>query len=133
MAKRTTKKTAGQQGTKAAGKPRGRARAAGKKAPRSSARGARAVAAEPAATPKAPEPKAMSGVDAAAKVLVDSKEPMRAKDIVERAQAKGLWTSPDGKTPAATISAAIGREIRDKGKESRFMKVGRGLFAAAKA
>jgi hypothetical protein len=73
----------------------------------------------------------MSGLDAAAKVLAESKEPMRVKDIVERVQSKGLWVSPRGKTPAATISAAIGREIRGKGKESRFKKVGRGLFAAA--
>ncbi len=44
--------------------------------------------------------------------------------------AKGYWKSPGGKTPAATLSAAMTREINTKGKIARFKKVDRGLFAA---
>jgi len=36
-----------------------------------------------------------------------------------------------GKTPAATIYAAMIREITAKGPSSRFQKVSRGRFAAA--
>ena len=77
-------------------------------------------------------PKRMSGLDAAAKVLVESKEPLTAQDIIKAMADKGLWTSPGGKTPHATIYAAIIREIKEKGKESRFTKVERGMFAAKK-
>ena len=72
----------------------------------------------------------MSGLDAAAKVLVESKDPMTAQDIVKGMSEKGYWTSPGGKTPHATIYAAMIREIKEKGKESRFTKVERGMFAA---
>jgi hypothetical protein len=75
----------------------------------------------------------MSGLDAAARVLSESKEPMRVADIVERAKAKGYWESRAGKTPEATIYAAVIREIRDKGAGSRFVKKDRGLFAASGA
>jgi len=71
-----------------------------------------------------------SGLDLAAKVLASAKEPLNAKTIAERAIAAGWETS--GKTPHATLYAAMIREIRDKGKESRFEKVDRGLFKAGK-
>ncbi len=54
---------------------------------------------------------------------------MNAGQIVETALAAGLWTT-SGKTPAATIYAAMLREIAAKGAGSRFRKVRRGLFAA---
>jgi len=76
--------------------------------------------------------KKMSGLDAAAKVLVKSREPMRAREIVAQMEAKGYWKSPGGKTPHATIYAAMLREIRDKGKDARFKKSGPGLFAISK-
>ena len=68
----------------------------------------------------------------AADVLRDAKAPMDCKAIVEKVLAKGLWQTK-GKTPAATLYAAIIREIAVKGKESRFQKVGRGQFAASAA
>jgi hypothetical protein len=74
--------------------------------------------------------KPMSGLDAAAKVLADSKEPMSAKQIVETALAKGLWKT-GGATPQATIYAAMIREIAAKGGDARFRKVARGRFTAA--
>ena len=45
----------------------------------------------------------MSGLDAAAKVLEESGQPMNAKEMVEAAEAKGYWKSPGGKTPHATV------------------------------
>ena len=88
--------------------------------------------------PKAPKAKraakkrdGMSGLDAAAKVLADAGKPMNCKAMVETMLAKGLWKT-DGKTPAATIYAAIIREIATKGKDARFKKVERGQFATAR-
>ena len=69
----------------------------------------------------------MSGLDAAAKVLADAKEPLNSRTIVERAIATGLWKS-EGKTPHATMFAAMLREIKKKGSESRFKKSSRGKF-----
>jgi hypothetical protein len=88
----------------------------------------------PAGTTRKPRAKAegrLSGLDAAAKVLSEARKPMRVEEIVEAAKAKGYWESKAGKTPGATIYAAIIREIRDKGAESRFVKKDRGLFASA--
>jgi hypothetical protein len=76
---------------------------------------------------KAKTPKKTSGLDAAAQVLTDAGQPMRCKDMVETMLAKGLWKT-DGKTPAATIYAAILREIQTKGTAARFKKTDRGLF-----
>jgi len=72
-----------------------------------------------------------SGLDAAARVLAESKEPMGVREIVEVAFEKGYWKS-DGATPWATIYSAMIREIAAKGKESRFKKVDRGRFAVNK-
>ncbi len=73
----------------------------------------------------------MSCLDAAAKVLGESKEPMTTKEMIEKMAAKKYWTSPGGKTPAATLYSAILREINAKGKEARFKKTERGHFALA--
>lgn len=72
----------------------------------------------------------LSAIDAAAKVLATSKEPMNCKELVEAMAAKKLWTSPGGKTPHATLYSAILREIQTKGKDARFTKTERGKFAA---
>ncbi|NLX54413.1 MAG: hypothetical protein GXY58_04810 [Planctomycetaceae bacterium] len=72
-----------------------------------------------------------SGLDAAARVLAESAEPMGVKEIVEVAFAKGYWKS-DGQTPHATIYSAMIREIATKGEDSRFKKVDRGRFAVNK-
>lgn len=45
--------------------------------------------------------------------------------------AKGLWRT-SRKTPAATIYAAIIREIATKASKARFRKVERGKFELAK-
>ena len=72
----------------------------------------------------------VSALDAAAQVLASSDGPLGAKDMIARMQAEGLWTSPGGKTPEATLYAAIIREIAAKGTEARFKKHARGLFVA---
>ena len=82
------------------------------------------------ATGAAREAKPMSLLDAAAHLLsLGTGDPMRCKDIVDLAVARGLWTPGDGKTPANSLYAAILREITTKGSESRFVKAERGKFA----
>jgi len=80
---------------------------------------------KPAPAPKTNKP--MSGLDAAARVLKENGEPMNAKTMVETMLARGYWKT-GGKTPQATIYAAIIREIAAKKGESRFKKTDRGLF-----
>ena len=72
----------------------------------------------------------MSLMDAAAKVLSTAKEPMNTKGMVEAITKKGLWSSPAGKTPAATLYSSILRELTVKGTKSRFKKKDKGLFVA---
>jgi len=78
------------------------------------------------------KPKRVSALDAAAQVLAKAGKPMRAQDLIAAMAEQGLWTSPGGKTPHATLYAAMLREARDKGSDSRFRKVDRGLFEANK-
>jgi hypothetical protein len=60
-------------------------------------------------------------LDAAAKVLAESKKPMTCREIVDVAFRKKYWKS-GGQTPHATIYSAMLREIAAKGKTSRFKK-----------
>ncbi len=76
------------------------------------------------------KPKKLSALDAAAQVLAASKEPLNARQMIDAMAAKGLWTSPGGKTPHATLYSAILRDVATKGKEARFKKTDRGHFAA---
>ena len=73
--------------------------------------------------------KKLSALDAAAKVLGEATEPMASKEMIEAMATKGYWTSPGGKTPHATLYAAIIREINTKGADARFVKTDRGRFA----
>ena len=81
--------------------------------------------------PTAAPLKKMSALNAASKVLTESGEPMNAKAMIGAMGAKGYWTSPGGKTPHATLYAAILREIGVKGDASRFRRATKGHFAAA--
>ena len=76
-----------------------------------------------------PKPKRVSAIDAAAQVLAKAGKPMRAQELIAAMAEQGLWKSPAGKTPHATLYAAMMREERDKGAASRFKKVDRGQFA----
>jgi hypothetical protein len=91
----------------------------------------KAAADKPANAKTERAPKAdgkLSQLDAAVKVLEESKEPMTTKAMVEAMAAKGYWSSPGGQTPAATLYSAILRELQKKGAEARFEKVERGQF-----
>jgi hypothetical protein len=82
---------------------------------------------EPA--PPADGTKRLSAMDAAAKVLSEAAEPLNCKQMIEAMMAKGYWQPTHaGKTPANTLHAAIGKEIKTKAGDSRFEKVGRGQF-----
>jgi hypothetical protein len=59
--------------------------------------------------------------------MEDTGVPMNVKEIVEVAFAKGYW-KPGGRTPSATLAAALIREIAKKGSQSRFRKSERGKF-----
>jgi len=84
--------------------------------------------------PKAEPKKArkMGALDAAAIVLADAGKPMRSKDLIAEMAKRGLWTSPGGKTPEATLYAAVLREIGAKGTAARFARAGKGEFASTK-
>ncbi len=77
---------------------------------------------------KEPKPRRTSALDAAAIVLASVNKPLRTVDLIAEMQSRGLWTSPGGKTPEATLYAAMIREINTKGELARFKKVDRGLF-----
>ena len=74
------------------------------------------------------KPQRISALDAAATVLKKAGKPMRSQEMITAMAEQKLWTSPGGKTPHATLYAAILRETTTKGKEARFKKVDRGQF-----
>ncbi|HNO80383.1 MAG TPA: winged helix-turn-helix domain-containing protein [Phycisphaerae bacterium] len=77
---------------------------------------------------KSDKPKRVSAIDAAAQVLKKTGKAMRAQELIVAMAEQKLWTSPGGKTPHATLYAAILREINNKGEAARFTKVERGQF-----
>jgi hypothetical protein len=78
-------------------------------------------------------PSKSSALDAAARVLCESGQPMSCPELIEQMAAKGYWSSPKGKTPSSTLYAAIARELKLKGTASRFIKTGPGRFASRDA
>jgi len=74
------------------------------------------------------KPKRVSALDAAARVLEAAGSQMNTKEMIAAMLEQGLWTSPAGKTPHATLYSAILREIGTKGAASRFIKIDRGRF-----
>jgi hypothetical protein len=83
----------------------------------------------------APEakPRKLSALDAAVKVLTEAGQAMTCQEMIDTMAAKGYWTSPGGKTPSATLYAAILREVANKGDQARFTKTERGKFASTGA
>ena len=75
------------------------------------------------------EGKRLTALDAAARVLAESGRALSCGELIAAMAAKGYWTSPAGKTPSATLYAAMAREIKVKGAEARFRKSERGKFA----
>jgi hypothetical protein len=76
-----------------------------------------------------PKEKKMSCIDAAAQVLAEAGKSMTCGEMVEAMASKGLWSSPGGSTPSATLYSALLREIGVKGDQSRFTKDGPGKFS----
>jgi hypothetical protein len=73
----------------------------------------------------------LSALAAAAKVLAETGQAMTCKELIAAMAAGGYWTSPAGKTPEATLYAAMAREIKIKKDQARFRKSGRGTFRLA--
>jgi len=93
-----------------------------------------AAASDPAqAAPPVPaeSPAKLSALDAAARVLSASSQALTCPELIAAMAAQGYWTSPAGKTPQATLHAALTREIKLKKEQSRFRKTERGKFALA--
>ena len=98
---------------------------AGKKNTKTSTK--KAAAAKDAKFPAAAaQPKKLSALDAAARVLGESGQAMNCQEMIEAMAAKGYWSSPGGKTPSATLYSSILRELKTKGGEARFRKTERG-------
>jgi hypothetical protein len=113
-AKRTAKNTSAKPPAKKTAAPRG------------------AKVAKKTPVKKAPAKRKAGALDSAARVLVETRQPMTSRELVEAMATKGYWKSPAGKTPHATLYAAIIREIATKGKDARFIKTERGRFGLAK-
>ncbi|MFT3883649.1 MAG: winged helix-turn-helix domain-containing protein [Gemmatales bacterium] len=76
------------------------------------------------------KPKKLSTIKAALQVLQERKVAMTCPELIDVMATEGLWTSPAGKTPAATLYTALSRSIKDKGRSSPFKKAERGKFEA---
>jgi hypothetical protein len=86
----------------------------------------------PAAPPVlAAGPAKLSALEAAARVLSESKQALTCPELIAAMAAQGYWTSPAGRTPQATLRAALLREIQRKHDQSRFRKAERGKFTRA--
>jgi hypothetical protein len=89
-----------------------------------------ATEAKPTHTAQPAQNTRLSALDAAAKVLSQTTKPMNCRQLIETMTEKDYWQPANaGKTPQNTLHAAISKEIRTKGADSRFEKVGRGQFA----
>ncbi len=69
----------------------------------------------------------MSLLDAAVEIMKGTKKPLSVKEITRVIFEQGLAAS-NGRTPHATLSAAMGREVAGKGTQSRFRRAERGRF-----
>lgn len=77
-------------------------------------------------TAKRPDSR-MSAVEAAFHVLAEAGEELNYEDITRRIFAKRLWKT-DGRTPSATVLAAINNEMNTKHNESRFRRTKPGVY-----
>src|SRR5258708_6166861 len=93
-------------------------------------RQARAVPAPGTSARDTSAPTQLSALSAAARVLAETGKAMNCRELIATMAAQGFWSSPGGRTPEATLAAAMAREIRAKGAQARFRKVDRGRFAA---
>jgi restriction system protein len=66
--------------------------------------------------------------DAAIQVLRATSKPLRADEITEKMISGGLWETT-GKTPAATVAAALYSDIKKNGEDSPFRLVAPQTFS----
>lgn len=66
--------------------------------------------------------------EAIVQVLNEADQPLHYQDITERIFEKGLWET-DNQTPWSTVNVTISLDLRDKGNESKFVRVKRGIYA----
>lgn len=89
-----------------------------------------AITTKPTNTAKPVTNKRPSALDAAVWVLSEAGESMNCRKLIEIMTEKAYWQPRNaGKTPQNTLHAAISKEIKTKGTDSRFTKIGRGQFA----
>src|SRR5687768_11639999 len=69
----------------------------------------------------------LSFKEAARRILLEAKEPLSPKEIVEEALERGLIKT-DGATPDASMAAQLYVDVQ-KNPNSPFQKVGKGKFA----
>ena len=86
----------------------------------------------PRVTPRSPSAPTITRRKRNANAAASSTERLGDAVLTEM-NAKGLWKSPGGKSPEATLYAAIIREIAAKGDAARFKKHERGVFVAPHA
>ncbi len=70
----------------------------------------------------------MNVLEAAIRILNEAQHPLYVTEITRRIIEAGLWQTR-GKTPAATVGAAIYTDIKNKGGYSPFVKVSPQTFA----
>ena len=76
-------------------------------------------------------PRPISLLTAAADLLAETGQTMNSRQIVRELGERGTWSSPAGKTPDATLYSSANREVIEKGEQSRFVRAGKGQFAAS--
>jgi restriction system protein len=72
----------------------------------------------------------MSALRAVEQLLQNEGKPLHYREITRLIIERGLWRS-DGKTPAATVNALLAVDIKRRGAQSRFRRVGKGIFGLA--
>ncbi len=70
----------------------------------------------------------MTVLEIAEKVLAEAGEPLHYREIAQRMISQGLWR-PDGQRPWATVISVITVDIKERGGESSFRRVARGVYA----
>ena len=85
-------------------------------------------------TPREPgaprSPRGIGLLTAAANLLAENGLTMNCNSIVQTLDEKGIWRSPGGKTPWATLHTAIATEMK-KGSQSRIVRKDKGQYAAS--
>lgn len=69
----------------------------------------------------------MDALEASKKVLEETGQSLHYQVITEQILSRDLWQS-DGKTPERTINARISGDIKEKGKDSQFIRIQPGVY-----